>query len=172
MSISLIKNRPELYADRGLVHLILKNYTNAESDFSSALKLSPQNHIYYTRRGNARTGLKDYQAAIEDYSLAIHYNSDFVQAYNNRGILYRDISRFDLALDDFSQSIKINPDYPYSYANRALLNALRGKDPTSLLITQDIKRAGALGMDTSELNKAVQKIKSDIETSNQTSTIK
>ena len=151
---------------------LLKNYANSESDFSSALALSPQNHIYYTRRGNARTGLKDFQAAIEDYSLAIHYNPDFVQAYNNRGLLYRNINRFDLALDDFSQSIKINPDYPYAYANRALLNTLRGKDPTSLLITQDIKRAGALGLDISQLTTAVQKIKNDLETTNQTSTIK
>ncbi len=61
----------EIYNNRGLKKLGLKDYEGAIQDFTEAIRLDPYSdeNLYYNR-GLAKEELKDHEGAYKDYSKA------------------------------------------------------------------------------------------------------
>jgi tetratricopeptide (TPR) repeat protein len=76
----------EYYYLSGKSKIILKNYKGAVSDFTDAIKLSPNIADYYFARGKGNYNLEDYNGAIQDFSKAIDGVPNYADAYYQRGM--------------------------------------------------------------------------------------
>ncbi|MDA9968356.1 tetratricopeptide repeat protein [Salibacteraceae bacterium] len=64
----------------------LGEYKSAIADFTTAIRLDPDDASAYYNRGLAYDDLGEYKSAIADYTTAIRLDPDFASAYYNRGI--------------------------------------------------------------------------------------
>jgi tetratricopeptide (TPR) repeat protein len=95
----------------------------AISDYSQALKYSPNDSMILNNRGLVRYGLEDYKGAIADYSKAIALDSSHELAYDNRGLARQGLEDYKGAIADHSKAINIDPNNALAYANRGLARA-------------------------------------------------
>jgi tetratricopeptide (TPR) repeat protein len=90
----------------------------AIDDFSTAIKLNPENPVYYRERGRAYNWIDKDDKAIDDFDSAIRLNPNYVVVYNSRGILYAKRNEDSLAIVDYSKAIQLDPNFIYAYRNR------------------------------------------------------
>jgi len=133
-------DRGIIYGYRGLVYAQKKGaYDLAIADLSEAIKLQPNDALFYNDRGNAHLNKGKLDLAIADYDEAIRLRPGLSGAYFNRrlqsdlaGMYYnRGFVRFlkinlDLAIADFSKAIKLQPNDVEFYTNRGLTYILKG----------------------------------------------
>ena len=83
---------------------------DAIRDYSTSLKLNPDDAATYNNRGLAyeRAGL--HKKAIDDFSRAISLAPDLSYAYYNRGLAYEVANERRRAIMDFRKSYSLNPD--------------------------------------------------------------
>jgi tetratricopeptide (TPR) repeat protein/S1-C subfamily serine protease len=109
-----------LLFERASILWDLEQYKAALADYSTLLKLNPDNSYAYNNRGLTYYNLKQYEAALADYGKAIALNPDYAKAYNNRGLTYSNLKQYEAALADYGKAIALNPDYAKAYYNRGL----------------------------------------------------
>jgi tetratricopeptide (TPR) repeat protein len=95
-------------------------YDRAIADYSSAIKIDPNDAKAYRSRGIAYNSKGDFDRAIADFNQAIKIDPNYASAYNSRGIAYDDKGDYDRAIADYSSAIKIDPNYASAYYNRGL----------------------------------------------------
>ena len=83
-----------------------------------AIKLNPNNAVYYSNRGNALKALNQLAPAIESYNRAIQLNPKLIDPYYNRGAAYQSLMQFDAALESYDTAIQLKPDLAEAYSNR------------------------------------------------------
>jgi tetratricopeptide (TPR) repeat protein len=76
------------YYRSGVGSLGKDDYDKAISDFTEAIRLSPNYGHAYNNRGNAYCGQRNFDKAISDYTEAIRLNPNNALAYYNRGVAY------------------------------------------------------------------------------------
>ncbi|BAU08523.1 tetratricopeptide repeat-containing S1 family peptidase [Fischerella sp. NIES-3754] len=103
-----------------------KDYKGAIADYTSALKINPNDADAYNNRGVARSDLGDKQGAIADYTSALKINPNDADAYNNRGNARSDLGDKQGAITDFNSALKINPNDAEAYYNRGNARRLLG----------------------------------------------
>ena len=104
------------YYNRGLAYFKKGDYEGAIEDFTSVVRLNPNDDRAYFNRGNALALKKFYEQAIEDYSRAIAISPEKAYLYYSRGLTYQEKKEYyDKAIADFKQAIKINPEDKKSY---------------------------------------------------------
>ena len=101
-------------------------YDAAIADFTSALRLDPDNAGIYRERGSAYSSNGDPDRAIADYTQALGLNPNFALAYIARGIAYKNKRDYDRAITDYDQAIRLDPNYAAAYNNRGI--AYRNKN--------------------------------------------
>jgi tetratricopeptide (TPR) repeat protein len=127
-----------VYFYRGKTYHSSKDYDQALSDYTEAIRIN-QNDIYtYNGRGNVYRNKKQYDLAFADYNRAIQIDPNYAMAYINRGNVYWDKKQYDLAFADYNHAIQIHPDYAIAYSNRG--NAYNDKKQYDLAIA-DYSRA-------------------------------
>ena len=87
-----------------------KDFDKAHYDFDEAIRLDPENSLFYNIRGFAWLDMEDYKKpfpgsrqlrstkAIKDFDMAIRFDPNNAHFYLNRGIAWMD---FELAIDYF-----------------------------------------------------------------------
>ncbi len=70
---------------RGCASYMLGDYSDANANYTQAIRLKPNYAGAYYGRANAKYNLGERIAAIVDYNAAIRLKPDLVQAYYNRG---------------------------------------------------------------------------------------
>ena len=105
---------------RGLAALDQKDYENAIAEFTEAIKLNPNNAVFYFNCGIAYYRKNDYDNAIANITNAIQLKSDDASFYYNRGRAYNEKKDYDNAITDYTNSIRLNPDYANAYNSRGL----------------------------------------------------
>jgi len=116
-----------IYNNRGVVYKKLGQYTQAMSDYNSAIELNPKLAEAYTNRGVAYYDLGQYTQAISDYTKAIEVNPKYAEAYNNRGNAYTNLGQLNQAISDYNSAIELNPKLAVVYLNRGFAYACLGK---------------------------------------------
>ena len=101
-------------------------YDQAIADFTSAIRLDPNNAVAYRERGRAAMNKGDRDAAYADYNQALRLNPNDPRTYNNRGNVHRDRGNLDQALADFNQAIRLDSNYAVAYLNRGIAHRARG----------------------------------------------
>jgi len=111
-----------VYNNRGVGFGKKQLFDLAISDFSAAIRLSPQNYHAYRNRGNAYYEKGSMHKALSDYTKAIELKPNFDYAYFRRALIYYRMGQFESALADLNRSILLNDSHAYAYNNRGLVH--------------------------------------------------
>ena len=80
-------------------------HQQAIDDFSSAIRINPDNVAAYNNRGNVYGKLDVHQLAIDNFSNAIRINPDYADAYLNRGITKEKFGKY--YCDDYKKACEL-----------------------------------------------------------------
>ncbi len=123
---------PDTYFRRGNIRYELGDYVDAITDYTTVIRLKPDDASAYNNRGVAKVGLEQYFAAISDFDTAIRLNPDDADAYNNRGIAKGKLGQYFAAIADYDTAIRLNPDDANAYYNRGIAKADLGQHKAAI----------------------------------------
>lgn len=103
--------RAEALITRGMLYDDEEAYAKAIEDFTSALKLLPNDYATYVLRGNSHDANGNPQLAIADYTVAIKLAPDDAAAYYNRATVYEELGDKEKAIIDYKIALEIDPEY-------------------------------------------------------------
>ncbi len=135
------------YFERGNNFHSAKNYDKAISDYTSVVKLNPNNAAYYDVRGSVYYNQKKYDLALADYNQALKLNPENADYYNVRANIYYDQKQYELAIADYTQALKLKPSLASAYYNRGLIYELKGDKPAA---KSDFQKAADLGLEAAK----------------------
>ena len=108
------KKSSKAYNLLGVCFFELKELTDAENNFTNAIKIE-QNYKYYYNRGNVRIELNELDNALKDYNKAISLNDKKGDIYNNRGNLFYRTKKYNMAIKDFIKFSELQPNNEKAY---------------------------------------------------------
>jgi len=106
--IYLFNDQPDLYADRGVIHLHLKKQDLCFMDLEKALSLQPNYGFRYAARAYAKDFFGDTAGAIEDYERAVQLDPEDAVSYNNLGLLLEKLGNKKKAERHFKQADELS----------------------------------------------------------------
>ena len=118
MALSLDKNDPGCYLNRGIAFLRSEKFRNAVEDLSRGLRLEPASFAFYPERARAYAGLSDYKSAIGDAEFYLRYFSEDQQAISLCGELNYQKEDYINALKYFNWNLKSDPNNADYYKAR------------------------------------------------------
>jgi tetratricopeptide (TPR) repeat protein len=91
-------------------HYENKEYDEAISDYTEAIRLDPKYYLYYLKRGNAYFAESDYDKAIADYDISIQVANQSNSSYGlyARGLAYEQKGDINRAIADFEKAISVS----------------------------------------------------------------
>ncbi len=111
---------------RGITQTLVKQYTNAVSQYTRAIELNPSNPFLYLNRSTTRAEMIDFISSIDNAYQRITIDKD--PALRLEGSLVRHYD-YDEAIADLDKTLALYPDFAYAWYNRANLYALSGRLP-------------------------------------------
>ncbi|MGJ8661633.1 MAG: tetratricopeptide repeat protein [Bacteroidota bacterium] len=100
-------NSPELYSERGVAYLNLKQESKCLTDLNKSVKLQPDYAYRYASRGHAKDFFGDIDGAIEDYETAAELDPNDSIVYNNLGLLLEKKGNISSAKENYDRSDKL-----------------------------------------------------------------
>lgn len=102
-----LKEDPDYYFNRGLMHYLLSEYREAVSDFTSTIQLNDKHAHAFEMRGNANDETGNPEYALADFDKAIEIDPNYASAYFNRGITKNNNGDTDGACADFKKALEL-----------------------------------------------------------------
>jgi tetratricopeptide (TPR) repeat protein len=173
------KQQAELFLNKGISLIELKQYNNALKELLEAEKYNSSDHRIHYNMGIAYLGKDMKGKAIKEFQEAISLKDDYSEAHNYLGILYLDKGLADKAIEEFDKALA-NPLYDtpvmplynaglayyskkdYSKALTKFHEALQ-KNPETVYQPQIEKNIGLIYFDQSNIEEAVQHFTKSIE---------
>lgn len=100
-----------IYNHRGLVYFTLSEYDKAIDDFTTAIKMAPNDTRVYTNRGLTYRMLKKYDESLADFNKSLQLNPLWPDTFYGRSLTYYDLGDIQKALEDCDKAISIKPDF-------------------------------------------------------------
>jgi tetratricopeptide (TPR) repeat protein len=98
------------YETRGIIYLMLGNYTAALEDGNAIIRLKPDYSKGYSIRGYARMQSGHPEEAAADFTTCIALNPSDVSSYTNRGMIrFNHFRKYGEALADFDRAVQLTP---------------------------------------------------------------
>ncbi|MCL2711331.1 MAG: tetratricopeptide repeat protein, partial [Planctomycetaceae bacterium] len=97
-------------AYRGYAYILKKEYEQAVTECTEALRQDDSVKEAYHYRGWAYNNLKKFDDSIADYNKAIECDPKYAAAYYNRGNTYNKKGDYDRAIDDYNKALAIDPN--------------------------------------------------------------
>ena len=102
---------------QGSSFTLLKQFDQAITSYTRAIKIEPDYAESHFNLGNALTEKHDLFGAIDSYRQALLIKPDFVQVYINLGKALNNLGDLDGAIDSYKQAIVYKPDYAEAHTN-------------------------------------------------------
>ncbi|MDX1685379.1 MAG: tetratricopeptide repeat protein [Saprospiraceae bacterium] len=118
-------NRANYYRDEGLIDKAL-------ADYSSSIRLKPNNPKPYNSRAKLYFAKNEDEKALQDYIRAIELDPDNPEYLINRGAAYAKLGKWNEALEDINRGLEINPENENGYLNRSLIYQYYGRPELAL----------------------------------------
>eukprot|EP01100_Stratorugosa_tubuloviscum_P003677 TRINITY_DN1895_c3_g1_i1.p1 TRINITY_DN1895_c3_g1~~TRINITY_DN1895_c3_g1_i1.p1 ORF type:complete len:405 (-),score=232.35 TRINITY_DN1895_c3_g1_i1:59-1273(-) len=103
------KEKAEQLKLEGNQLLTSKEYQQAISKYTEAIKYNPENAIYYCNRAAAYSQLGQHEKAIEDSKLSILKDSKYSKAYSRLGFAYFSLEDYEEAINAYNKAIELDP---------------------------------------------------------------
>lgn len=114
----------DTYVNKGITHFDKGQYDQAISEFSKAIKISPEYAKPYKLRGIIYYVKKQFDKALYDFTSVIEIDPNKTETYSLRAQVYHaGTAQYDMAISDYSMSIAINPEDAKDHNNLAWLYA-------------------------------------------------
>ncbi len=120
-----VKDSAATQYNRAVAYTAKDDFAAAVADYTSAIKLNPNDSSPWFNRGVVLHKLGKTAEGIQDLTEAIKLEPRDANSPLNRGLLYLAIGLNDRALDDFNSALKINPNLLEGYINRGYAYHLR-----------------------------------------------
>jgi tetratricopeptide (TPR) repeat protein len=105
--ISKFPGNDNLYIQKAMAHMELKNYKEAFENFGNSILLNPNSNAFYTR-GLALLSINYYKEAQADFYKAIEFDKNNLPCYFYIGTTHLFLGEFVPAITAFTESIKID----------------------------------------------------------------
>lgn len=125
--LELDAEKDEIYNNRGMAYLNLKQYDQALADFSRAIELEGGTDVYYNNRGLVYYYQEQNEEALADFTKALEMNRSDANYYANRGDVYNAMEDYDHALEDYNEALRIDDTRTATLNNRASVYFKQGK---------------------------------------------
>ena len=103
-ALEIDPNHPDIYSDRGVAYLHLKNEQKCMEDLDTALTLQPEYSFRFASRAYAKDFFGKTEAAIEDYEKAVALDPEDAVAHNNLGLLLEKLGFKKQAQENFKRA--------------------------------------------------------------------
>ena len=118
------REKAQAALERGREHFGNRNYDQAISEYTEAIRLDPKNAMVYVCRGEAYNQKNSpfgsdkmlIDKAIKDFDEAIRLNPNDAKAYVGRGEAYYYNFQCDQAISDCTKAIRLDPNYAKAHA--------------------------------------------------------
>jgi tetratricopeptide (TPR) repeat protein len=120
----------QAFGMRGYAKMLNRDTDGAISDYSAAIKLTPNTpgiEKAYNNRGTAYQYRGDHINAFNDFDRAISINPKYASPYNGRAVIWESRGKLTEALADFTKAITLNPALTPAYAGRGDIRFQRGE---------------------------------------------
>ncbi len=149
------KNEPvpyisRAYGNRGNYFLNNGMINEAIADFTSALKVKPDDGQSYYNRAITYVKVSRWQEALADLDSSIKYNPKFALSYSNIAFIRYNLKDYNGALEAANKCITINPQLPEVYNIRAAVYFSINNLPAA---EKDLDKALSLKKDFSDAYK-------------------
>ncbi|MGV7220034.1 MAG: tetratricopeptide repeat protein [Nitrospinales bacterium] len=125
----------------GMAYAKKEEYDLAIAEFSSAIKINPDNGDIYYKRGKVYALMEKHDEAIQDYSKALEQIPDNPFVYYRRGSAHLAKGEKDLAIRDYTTAIELKPDYADAFYSRGNVYSSLGQKEVSIAdFTRAIER--------------------------------
>ena len=111
----------------GYTYMTLKQFENAETQFTSALEHGQPEASMRYYRGVSRMAQSRAADAVEDFTAAIEGGETTSQCYYNRGACYLQLGENDKALADMKNVAELNEDAELTAIAKAIIEQLMDK---------------------------------------------
>lgn len=99
----------ELAKKRGNEAFLAKNYPEAIEHYSEAIKLNPNEAIFYSNRSACYGYLKDWKKAYDDAKLSIQKDPKFIKAYYRMATAQSEMKQWDDAETTITAALLLEP---------------------------------------------------------------
>jgi tetratricopeptide (TPR) repeat protein len=120
-AIEMDPNYSEYHNDRGNLHMIRREYSDARQDYQLAIELSPPYHEVLVNFGQCCRLQGDHLEALTHYDRALDLRPDILLAKVGRGFCLHQLSRFGEALAEYDSILESDSSLWEIFSNRASL---------------------------------------------------
>lgn len=99
----------EEYKELGNKAFSAKNFPEAITHYTSAIKLNPKNHVYYSNRSASHASLQQYTEAIADAKQCIKLDLTFIKGYYRLATAQLELNDLGGALTTCKQGLNVDP---------------------------------------------------------------
>ncbi|NXV76603.1 SGTB protein, partial [Atlantisia rogersi] len=112
LSDSLPENveKADQLKDEGNNHMKEENYGAAVDCYTRAIKLDPNNAVYYCNRAAAQSKLNNYSEAIKDCEKAIAIDPKYSKAYGRMGLALTSVNKYEEAVTSYQKALDLDPE--------------------------------------------------------------
>ena len=93
---------------RGYCWRKLDRFDEAIDDYTTVIRLTPDNIRAYNNRAYSFAKLDRFLEAIDDYSVVISLDPTNSHAYHNRGVSFDKLGSYDKAIADFTKVLELD----------------------------------------------------------------
>lgn len=115
--------KPVIYVHRGMAYFGQSLYDLAESDFSEAMKLEPDNDKTHYYRGIVYSIKENYTDALSDFNKSLSINPYQSYVFYSRSQVFFHIGDYPAAMKDCLSAISLKPDYPEAQHFKELIQS-------------------------------------------------
>jgi tetratricopeptide (TPR) repeat protein len=139
-AIELEPNSASTYVYRGSNWLYKKEFERAIDDYSTAIRLAPEDSTGFRCRAMARSGQGKLDEAIADLDEAVRLSPKDAVLYLERGDAHHIKKRFKEAWEDYSTATRLAPELPQGYSARAEV-VLESDNPSFHTVKESLQDA-------------------------------
>jgi type IV pilus assembly protein PilF len=173
------REQAELFLNKGISFIEIKQFNSALKDLLEAKKYSADDHRVHYYLGIAYLGKGMRDNAEKEFQEAISLKEDYSEAHNYLGTLYMDKELWDKAIIEFDKALA-NPVYDtpvmplfnsgWAYYNKKAYSAALAKynqalrtDPATLLRPQIEKNIGLIYYDQGKTVDAIEHFRKSVD---------